>query len=107
MPWRPLPAEDDPEPRRVSESLDRVTSAIGMPDAGVIAALFGRWEEIVGARVAGHARPVSLSGGTLTIACDHPGWATELGFLEEEILGRVGRVAGPGAVGRLAVRVER
>ncbi len=106
-PWRPLPSEDPGSgPRRVSASLDRVADALGAPDAGSLAALFDRWEEIVGPAVAAHARPASLSDGTLAVVCDHPGWATELGFLEGRIVERIAEVVGRPAVARLSVRVR-
>ena len=108
MTWRPLPTPPDPAsgPRRIGESLDRVTRAIGGPDASVMAAIFGRWKEIAGSAVAAHSRPLSLSGGTLTIGVDQPGWATQLTYLEADLRRRIDEVAGPGAVLRVRVTVR-
>src|ERR687886_537167 len=108
MTWRPLPAEPDPAdgPRPVADSLDRVTRSLGGPDASVLAALFGHWEDIVGGAVAAHCWPVSLSDGTLTIGVDQPGWATQLTYLEAHLRRRVSEVSGADAVRRVRVTVR-
>ncbi|MCA1677236.1 MAG: DUF721 domain-containing protein [Actinobacteria bacterium] len=93
-------------PRRIGASLDRVTRSIGGPDASVLAAVFGRWEEIVGPHVAAHSWPISLSDGALTVGVDQPGWATQLTYLEKDLLRRVGEVSGVDAVRRVRVTVR-
>ncbi len=108
MTWRPLPAEPDPGagPRPLGDSLDRVTRSLGGADASVLAAIFGRWEDIVGAAVAAHAWPISLSGTTLTIAVDQPGWGTQLTYLEADIRRRIAAVSGADTVRRVRVTVR-
>lgn len=69
-------------------------------------AVFGRWEEVVGAVMAAHSRPLSIRGATLVVAVEEPGWATELRYLAPSILARVADLAGPGAADRLEVRVK-
>jgi predicted nucleic acid-binding Zn ribbon protein len=105
MPWAPLPNGEPPEPRRVGEGLDRVAASLGVPDAAVLPAVFGGWEELVGARVAAHARPLSLRAGVLAVAVDEPAWATQLRFLEGDLLGRLAERVGSGKVARIEVRV--
>ena len=105
MTWRPLP--EDSVPKRLRESLDRYAKRLGAPRASALGAVFSRWEEVVGASVAAHARPVSLVDGALVVAVDEPGWATQLRFLTADILRRLEEVAGPGVATRLEVRVER
>ena len=103
--WRPLPEERGP--KRLRDSLDRYAKRLGAPRASALGAVFARWEEVVGATVAAHARPVSLVDGVLVVAVDEPGWATQLRFLTADILRRLEEVAGPGVTTRLEVRVER
>jgi hypothetical protein len=43
----------------------------------------------VGARIAEHARPLSLQGGTLVLLVATSVWAHELSFLTEDVLGRL------------------
>ena len=108
MTWRPLPAEPDPGagPRRLRDSLDRVTRSIGGPEASVLTAIFGRWEDIVGPAVAAHAWPLSLSDGTLTVAVDQPGWATQLTYLEADLRRRIADVSGADVVRCVRVSVR-
>jgi predicted nucleic acid-binding Zn ribbon protein len=98
-------ADGDRDPRRVSESLDRLIRHLGAPASADVAAVFERWSELVGEQVAGHARPISLRGGVLTIAVDDPAWASQLGWLEGQLLdGVAAHLDAP--VDRLDVRVE-
>ena len=101
---------DDPaerEPKRVGESLDRVARRIGAPGARSLGAVFGHWEDVVGASVAAHARPTSLRDGVLRVEVDEPGWATQLRYLAPDILRRCAEVAGPDVVVSVDVKVAR
>ena len=94
------------EPKPVGEGLDRVVRALGGPSAGALSSVFARWEEIVGEQLAAHATPVSLQGGTLVVAVEEAGWATQLRYLEADLKRRVAEAAGEGSVERVEVRVR-
>lgn len=47
------------------------------------------WRKAVGARIAEHARPMALQGGTLILRVATSVWAHELSFLAEDVLGRL------------------
>jgi predicted nucleic acid-binding Zn ribbon protein len=98
-------ADDDLHP--VSESLDVVVRGLRGAGAKATAGVFGRWEDVVGPHVAAHARPVALDDGRLVVEVDEPGWATQLRYLEADLLDRLATVAGPGAVRSIEVRVRR
>jgi predicted nucleic acid-binding Zn ribbon protein len=83
---------DDPRP--LSESLDVVLRSLRGAPRKAVAGVFGDWEDIVGAQVASHARPVRLEGERLLVEVDEPGWATQLRFLEAELLARIEEVTG-------------
>lgn len=51
--------------------------------------LFSRWPEIVGIKIARHARPLIWRGDVLVVAVDHPTWITELRMMEPEILEKI------------------
>jgi predicted nucleic acid-binding Zn ribbon protein len=104
--WSPLPT-DVPDPRRVGESLDRVAAALGVPKASTLPAVFAAWDELVGASVAGNARPRSLADTTLVVAVTDPGWATQLRWLEADLLARFAERLGPEVITRIEVRVTR
>ena len=98
--WKPLPGEV-PEPRRVGESLDRVASSLGLDSA-----LVTQWAQLVGPALAEHTRPRGLHDGTLLVAVDDPAWATQLRWLEADLVVRLGDVLGPDRVARIEVRVR-
>ena len=97
-------ADDDLHP--VSESLDVVVRGLKGAGAKATAGVFGRWEDVVGPHVAAHARPVVLDDGRLVVEVDEPGWATQLRYLEADLLEQLAAVAGPGAVRTIEVRVR-
>jgi predicted nucleic acid-binding Zn ribbon protein len=103
--WRDLP-DREAAPRPLKDSLDRFARQIGASEAAPLALVFAHWEDVVGESVAAHARPVSLVRGTLKVAVDQSGWATQLRYLAPQLVERIGEVAGPGLVERLEVRVE-
>jgi predicted nucleic acid-binding Zn ribbon protein len=98
---------DDDLPRRIGESIDRATEALGAPRASALHTVFVRWPELVGPAIASHARPLSLKEGVLTIGVDQPGWATQLRYLEATLLTQLGVALGDGVVGRVDIRVLR
>ena len=67
--------------------------------------LFSRWTDAVGEVVAEHARPVKLDGDRLLVEVDEPGWATQLRFLEADVIARLRSVAGL-EVARFDIRVK-
>jgi predicted nucleic acid-binding Zn ribbon protein len=106
MTWEPLRSgPEGREPRAVGEFLAGTTRRLGFPDAGVLGAVFTRWDELVGPDVASHARPRSLRDGVLLVEVDQPAWAVQLRYLSAEVLARVEAAAGPGGVSELQIRV--
>ena len=99
--------QDPPEPKSLKASLDRVARTLGGPDAGSLSGVFGQWADIVGPQLAAHARPLSLSSGVLIVAVTEPAWATELTYLNSELLRRFGEALGEGVVQRVEVRLRR
>jgi predicted nucleic acid-binding Zn ribbon protein len=109
MPWHPLPTADgagsgDPEPVRTS--LDRVARRLGVGRAATLPAVFGRWAELVGDGVAERTRPQALRGTTLVVAVDDPTWASQLRWLEADLVGRISAELGPGVVTALELVVR-
>jgi predicted nucleic acid-binding Zn ribbon protein len=64
-------------------------AAPAAPTAATLGTVFSRWEELVGAAVARHTRPLRLEGGTLVVAVDQPPWATQVRVLAPGILARL------------------
>ncbi len=77
------------------------------PSVDVLDSVFTKWAEIVGDDVAAHSRPVSIDGETLVVSVDDSTWASEVRWLENEVLSRVAAVSGSDQICELTVRVAR
>lgn len=94
-------------PRPLGESLAEVAADLNLDQPEVIAGVLNGWPGIVGEPVAAHTRPRTLRQGILTIEVDAPEWATQLRYLETELLRRIGRKVRPGVVTGLRLVVRR
>jgi predicted nucleic acid-binding Zn ribbon protein len=94
-------------PVPLSDVLSELSERIGIAAPDVLAVVFGRWEQIVGASLSAHVRPLRLHEGTLVLAADHPAWATQVRHLAPEIIAKIGEACAPAeAPERLEVRVR-
>jgi hypothetical protein len=90
-------------PPRIGELLDETGKRVGVGAAVETGTLWARWQEIVGPDVAAHARPSSLRDGVLRVRADSPTWATEVGYLGEEIRRRANDVVGRAIVDEVRI----
>ena len=90
----------------MAASLDRIVRHLGGPSADITTSVFGRWAELVGDAVAAQSRPVSMRDTTLVVAVSDPAWATQLRFLEHDLIERLQRELGPNAISAIDVRVR-
>ncbi|MDQ6696394.1 MAG: DUF721 domain-containing protein [Actinomycetota bacterium] len=109
MPSTPLPDPDDigPEPQRLPHVLDQVLAGLGAPSAAVVVTIAERWDDLIGAEVATHVRPVSVERGRLTILADGPAWASHVRWAEADLLARVAAMIGPEVVTTVVIRTAR
>ena len=118
MPPRRADDTVDPGVRQLGDALRGVVSSL-RPDAGesvrrtpsgapaaALGGLFRGWEQAVGPQVAQHAQPLVLDGGRLIVEVDQGGWATQLRFLEQDLLERVRPLVAPALLTSLEVRVK-
>lgn len=96
---------DRHEPRRVGESLDQLTRSLSGVGAQPLASVFSEWPRVVGETLAAHTRPVSLDGSRLVIAVEESAWATQVRYLERELIARIAEVVGGQPVASIEVRV--
>jgi predicted nucleic acid-binding Zn ribbon protein len=82
------------DPKSLKDLLGPVGERLGLKDAARTGAVWAHWDDIVGPGIAAHCRPSSLREGVLRLRADAPAWATEVGYLSEEIRQRVNREAG-------------
>lgn len=79
------------EPERLRDLLGDVGGKLGLGLPSEVGQVWTRWADIVGASIAAHAEPTSLRAGVLRVRADSPAWATELGYLVDEIRNRVNK----------------
>jgi len=100
---KPRRGSGDPVPLR--DAVAAVGRELGMPPPDELTALVSAWTEIVGDDVAAHATVRSVRAGVCTIAVDDPGWATQVRYAEQQIVGRSETCVGPGVVRSIRVVV--
>jgi predicted nucleic acid-binding Zn ribbon protein len=101
--WEPLTRP----PRRLVEALSEVAADMRIDDPDDVAAVMAAWADAVGEAVAAHVRPRRLHDGVLLVEVDAPVWATQLRYLEEDVIRRLGRKVRPGVVKALRPVVRR
>jgi predicted nucleic acid-binding Zn ribbon protein len=93
---------DDPQP--LTAALDGLIGDHGWALKAATGSLFGRWAEIVGADLAAHTKPETLTDGELIVTADSTAWATQLRLLAGQLVRRLNVELGDGAVRRVKVR---
>jgi predicted nucleic acid-binding Zn ribbon protein len=95
------------EPAGIGAVLDELLASPRWRPGTRLAELAGRWDEVVGERLAQECRPVSLADGTLLVEVSTAAWAVQLRFLEDEIRRRATETIGTGTVRTVRVVVDR
>lgn len=91
---------------RLAEELEVLLRRLGSESTTVVAGIFSNWSELVGETVAQHVSPIRLESGRLLVEVDEPAWATQMHFLEAEIIGRLSASTG-NTINGIDVRVKR
>lgn len=91
----------------MADSLRALSRSLGGPPVEAMSTLFQNWAEVVGEDLAAHTTPVALRAGVLHLEVDHPGWATQLKFLEADLRARVNESVGREVVHSVEVRIRR
>jgi predicted nucleic acid-binding Zn ribbon protein len=87
----------------LKDLLPAATGRLGIPSPEATGRVWSAWKDIVGPAVAAHADPTSLRDGVLRVRADSPAWATEIGYLVEEIRSRANAVTGRPLVSEVRV----
>lgn len=94
------------EPPLLASSLDLVLRSLRAGERRNLSGVFGQWDEAVGPHVAANARPIRLQDRCLVVEVEEPAWATQLRFLEADLIRRLRDVAGV-ELDSIEVRVSR
>lgn len=90
----------------LTSALDALLDRLGADTASAISGVFGEWAEIVGEQVAQHVTPIKLERGKLIVEVDDPSWATQMRFLEPQLIEKI-HVATSSTINAIEVRVKR
>ena len=71
-----------------------------------MATLLDRWPEVVGESLAARIKAVAVRGSDLLVSVDDPAWASQISWLETQLLERIDGIIGSGRITAVRVRVE-
>jgi predicted nucleic acid-binding Zn ribbon protein len=87
-------------------ALDALLDRLGAESSTAITGVFGEWPNIVGEQVAQHVTPIKLERGRLIVEIDDPSWATQMRFLEPQLIEKL-NAATTSTIIAIEVRVKR
>jgi hypothetical protein len=93
------------KPEKLSATLAKLLASRGWTSRLREYRVVGKWERIVGDVIALHARPAALRGKKLTVAVDSPAWMQQLTLLKPELLEKLNRNLGAGAVEGIVLKI--
>lgn len=93
-------------PKQLTDVLGKVLRRMKVSDQDSAMGLFSQWNEIVGAAIAEHVTPKKLEKRVLIVEVDDPAWATQMKFLETQLLTTLRSHVGD-EVDSLEVRLRR
>lgn len=65
--------------------------------------LFGMWDQIVGPDIAAHAQPTALRDNVLHVSAESTAWATQLRYIQSQVLAKIAAAIGDGVVTSLRI----
>jgi predicted nucleic acid-binding Zn ribbon protein len=95
------PDEQDPQP--IGRLIEGYIEDRGWDRPLAEARIFADWATLVGADVAAHCTPTTLTAGELRVTAESTAWATQLRLLSATVLSRLVGELGPDVVTRLHI----
>ncbi|GDX28567.1 hypothetical protein LBMAG13_09920 [Actinomycetes bacterium] len=94
------------DPRLLGNVLNAMMKRLKSADVEIVGGVFGRWREVVGESIADNVTPVRIEGKKLTVEVADQAWATQLRFLEKDLLHTLQQHFGD-AIESIDIRVRR
>lgn len=94
---------DHRDPQALGSLVGRLAQAPGWQAHVGAATVINSWDTIVGPDVAAHARPTGLDEGILYVAAESTAWATQLRYVQGQILAKIATAVGNGVVTQLKI----
>jgi predicted nucleic acid-binding Zn ribbon protein len=99
------PARRKGTPTAVGDLIGQVLGDLGLDGVAKAHQIGARWEEVVGAQVAAHCRPLGLRGDVLEVEVDSPVWSQQLQLRKPDLLRALERQFGADAPRELRFQV--
>jgi predicted nucleic acid-binding Zn ribbon protein len=95
------------DPRRLRDALADVSADLGLPDPDAFGTVLTHWQDLVGVDLAAHSQVRSLHDGVLRVTVDSAPRATQLRYLESDVVRQASALVGLDVVRAVHVRVDR
>jgi len=92
------------EPVHLRSVLEQVLKDFGTPDITVVTSIVEQWEEVVGLDLAAKISAVAISGSELIVRVDDPAWASQINWLEKQLLDKITSLVGEEKITSIRVR---
>ncbi len=92
-------------PVPLRRSLERLLSGMGSPEIDATASILESWPEIIGPELASRIVAVAVRGPELIVRVEDPAWASQLRWLERQLLDRIEALVGPGRITAVTAKV--
>ncbi|PIU51745.1 hypothetical protein COS91_02820 [Candidatus Desantisbacteria bacterium CG07_land_8_20_14_0_80_39_15] len=93
------------EPEKIGDILKRVVRNLGIDARMREQTLFSIWNEVVGNKIAGHARPSHIRRGRLTVLVENSGYIQEYSFLKKELQRKLNAILDKAIIKEIVFRV--
>ena len=92
------------EPVHLLSVLEQLLKDFGTPDIRVVTSIVDQWEEVVGIDLAAKISAVAVSGSELIVRVDDPAWASQINWLEKQLLDKITNLVGEEKITSIRVR---
>ena len=92
------------EPVHLRSVLEQLLKDFGTPDIRVVTSIVEQWEEVVGIDLAAKISAVAVSGSELIVRVDDPAWASQINWLEKQLLDKITNLVGEEKITSIRVR---
>ncbi len=97
----------DSGPVPIRRGLEQLMAGLGAPEIDATSTIVKRWPEIVGPELAKGVVAVAVRGSELLVRVDDPAWASQIAWLEAQLLDRINGLVGPGRITSVKATVAR
>ncbi|NMO02596.1 DUF721 family protein [Gordonia sp. TBRC 11910] len=97
------PGPDGRDPQLLGVLTGRLANDRGWKPRIGEGTVFARWPDIVGEEISAHATPTSLLNGIMQVQAESTAWATQLRYVQAQILAKIAAAVGDGVVTSLRI----